>query len=145
MTGLSYRMPRFPVAPGTEVAQEDMEVVETLRIKSIITRPQTNSEAPAGEALRVRGYAWSGESDVANVEVSMNFGASGHGTEFTPSPNEYACAAIEADVAFPEARYYEIWARATDSEGATQPMVVPGWNPRGYGNNSTHRIAVTAV
>jgi len=26
-----------------------------------------------------------------------------------------------------------------------QPMVVPGWNPKGYLNNAMHRIAVTVV
>ena len=145
MTGLSYRMPRYPVAPGTEVPHEDMEVMETLLIKSLITRPATGSDVPAGEPLRVRGHAWSGETDVENVEVSMDYGVSWQSSEFTSSPNKYAWATFEADVEFSQAGYYEIWARATDSEGATQPMVVPGWNPRGYGNNSTHRIAVTAV
>jgi hypothetical protein len=26
-----------------------------------------------------------------------------------------------------------------------QPMVVPGWNPKGYLNNAAHRIAVMVV
>lgn len=145
MTGLSYRMPRYPVEPGAEVPHEDMEVMETLLIKSVITRPETNAEVPANERLRVRGHAWAGETDVADVKVSMDYGLTWMDTEFTPSPNKYAWATFEADIAFPQAGYYEIWARATDSEGATQPMVVPGWNPRGYGNNSAHRIAVRAV
>ena len=34
------------------------------------------------------------------------------------------------------------WARATDSAGRAQPMVLPGWNPKGYLNNACHRIAV---
>ena len=38
--------------------------------------------------------------------------------------------------------YFEIWARATDSAGRAQPMVLPGWNPKGYLNNACHRIAV---
>jgi DMSO/TMAO reductase YedYZ molybdopterin-dependent catalytic subunit len=145
MTGMSYRLPRFPVAPGAEVADADMEVMTTLRIKSVITRPATNSEAPAGEPLRVRGHAWAGETDVAGVEVSMDYGITWQPATFAPSPNKYAWATFEADVTFPQPGYYEIWARATDSEGVSQPMVLPGWNPRGYGNNSTHRIAVTAA
>lgn len=145
MTGLSYRLPAYPVAPGTEVPHEDMEVMETLRIKSIITAPETNSEVSAGEPLRIRGHAWSGETDVDNVEISKDFGLTWENAELTPSPNKYAWATFEADVEFPQAGYYEIWARATDSEGTTQPMIVPGWNPRGYGNNSAHRIAVTAA
>ncbi|MEC7079990.1 MAG: hypothetical protein VXX10_06755, partial [Pseudomonadota bacterium] len=38
-----------------------------------------------------------------------------------------------------------IWARAMDDRGRSQPMVVPGWNPRGYLNNASHRVAVQAV
>jgi len=33
-------------------------------------------------------------------------------------------------------------ARATDSNGLSQPMLLPGWNPKGYLNNACHRIAV---
>ncbi len=51
-------------------------------------------------------------------------------------------AALEYPVTFPEPGYYEIWARAVDSAGRSQPMVLPGWNPRGYLNNACHRIAV---
>lgn len=145
MTGLSYRVPAYPVEPGAEVPEEDMEVLTELRIKSIITRPETNSEAPTDAALRVRGHAWSGETDVERVEVSTDYGVTWSEADLTPSPNKYAWATFEADVKFPEAGYYEIWSRATDSDGATQPMVLPGWNPRGYGNNRALRIAVRAV
>lgn len=145
MTGLSYRMPRYPVAPGAEVPHEDMEVMTSLRIKSLITRPQTNSEAPANQPLRVRGHAWSGETDVAGVQLSIDYGVSWQDAELKPSPNKYAWATFEGDIRFPQKGYYEIWARATDSAGVSQPMVVPGWNPRGYGNNRAHRIAVKAV
>ena len=30
-----------------------------------------------------------------------------------------------------------VWARATDSKGATQPFVATNWNPQGYGGNGT--------
>jgi hypothetical protein len=52
---------------------------------------------------------------------------------------------FEATVNFPKKGYYEVWARATDSEGKKQPMVLPGWNPKGYLNNACHRIAVKVV
>ncbi len=39
----------------------------------------------------------------------------------------------------------EIWARATDDLGIAQPMVLPGWNPKGYLNNACHRVAVYVV
>ena len=46
---------------------------------------------------------------------------------------------------FPEPGYFEVWARAMDVQGRSQPMVVPGWNPRGYLNNACHRVAVQVV
>ena len=45
-------------------------------------------------------------------------------------------------VTFPKPGYYEIWAKATDDNEKSQPMVLPGWNPKGYLNNACHRIAV---
>ena len=55
--------------------------------------------------------------------------------------NAYAWQNWRAKIAFPKAGYYEIWARATDSQGVSQPYAI-AWNPKGYLNNSMHRIAV---
>jgi hypothetical protein len=52
---------------------------------------------------------------------------------------------FEAQLKFPQTGYYEVWARATDDSGRSQPMVVPGWNPKGYLNNACHRVAVKVV
>ncbi|MEL6845807.1 MAG: molybdopterin containing oxidoreductase, partial [Bacteroidota bacterium] len=51
----------------------------------------------------------------------------------------------QAEIQFPQKGYYEVWARATDSAGVSQPMIVPGWNPRGYLNNACHRIAIKVI
>ena len=56
--------------------------------------------------------------------------------------NRLAWQHWSASVDFPEPGYYEVWARAVDSNGSSQPVVLPGWNPRGYLNNACHRIAV---
>jgi hypothetical protein len=42
----------------------------------------------------------------------------------------------------PTEGYYEIWARAVDSDGRSQPFAAPNWNPGGYGGNAYHRIAI---
>ena len=47
-----------------------------------------------------------------------------------------------ATVKLPLDGYYEVWARATDANGATQPHQAGLWNPQGYGGNAMHRIAV---
>ena len=47
-----------------------------------------------------------------------------------------------ASIEIPGPGYYEIWARATDSEGVGQPHAI-AWNPKGYLNSALHRVAVT--
>jgi hypothetical protein len=45
-------------------------------------------------------------------------------------------------IEFPQVGYYEVWARAVDEKGVSQPMVVPGWNSHGYLNNACHRVGI---
>jgi DMSO/TMAO reductase YedYZ molybdopterin-dependent catalytic subunit len=144
MTGYSYRLPAYPVAPGTEVPEEDMVVMETMPIKSLVTFPQSGTQVATGTETEVRGHAWSGNGDVAAVDVSTDFGATWQAATLDAAPNKYAWQRWRANVTLPEAGYYEVWARATDMDGVMQPPVVPGWNPRGYGNNMQHRIALIA-
>lgn len=145
MTGKSYRVPANPVAPGTDVANEDMRIIESMPVKSLITRPQTGLGTALDTPLAVRGHAWAGDHDVSAVNVSINFGASWQHAELSAPPNAGSWQTWNTEVSFPQIGYYEIWARATDDAGLMQPMVVPGWNPRGYLNNSCHRIAITVA
>jgi hypothetical protein len=93
----------------------------------------------------VRGQAWAGDNHVTRVEVSTDYGASLRQAELSEPPNRYSWQRWRADLMLPSVGYYEVWARATDDLGRAQPMVVPGWNPRGYLNNACHRIHMTAV
>lgn len=145
MTGQSYRVPRYPVAPGTDVPDEDMMFIESMPVKSLVTFPEAGTEVAAGMPFEVRGQAWAGDNEVAAVDVSFDFGATWQRADLSPPPNRYSWQRWRANLRLPMAGYYEIWARATDDEGVSQPMVVPGWNPRGYLNNQCHRIHVMAV
>ena len=145
MGGQSYRIPAYPVAPGTEVPDEDMVVIHSMPVKSLITFPGTGLERSVGAAFEARGHAWAGDRAVAEMHVSIDFGQSWMKAELAAPKNRYAWQRWRADIVLPQAGYYEIWARATDDAGAAQPPVPPGWNPRGYLNNMQHRIAVFAV
>lgn len=145
MTGSSYRVPRYPVSPGAKVSDGDMEIIEEMPVKSIITRPGTGIETPVGDALELRGHAWSGHGDVKAMHVSIDFGATWIAAKLNLPRNKYAWQRWTVDVKFPRRGYYEVWARATDARGHMQPMLVPGWNPKGYLNNAMQRIAVKAV
>ncbi len=142
MTGTSYRVPCKPVAPGTTVPDEDMCIIESMPVKSLVTFPKSGITHALGEKLAVRGHAWAGDLVVTDVHVSTDFGATWEKAALESPANRLAWQHWNAEVEFPEAGYYEVWARATDSEGRSQPMVLPGWNPKGYLNNACHRIAV---
>ncbi len=141
MTGASYRVPAHPIAPGEKVEEKDFVIIEAMPVKSIITRPQTGLKT-AGRSLEVGGHAWAGDRKVKEMHVSIDFGSTWQKAELATPVNPYAWQQWKARVAFPEPGYYEVWARATDETGVMQPHAV-AWNPKGYLNNSMHRIAVT--
>lgn len=145
MGGQSYRVPRYPVPPGIAVPDEDMEIIESMPVKSIITFPETGVRRPARSPLEVRGHAWAGDKGVTSLDVSIDFGATWQSARLSEPANKYAWQRWGAEISFPKAGYFEVWARATDETGMTQPPVPPGWNPRGYLNNMQHRIAVLAT
>jgi sulfite oxidase len=140
-----YRLPRQPIAPGANVAQEDMRIIESMPVKSLITSPKSGGMLRPGRPLQVEGKAWAGDLAVAAVHVSHDFGATWQKAELDRPANRLAWQAWRSTLHLPQPGYYEIWARATDTEGRSQPMVVPGWNPKGYNNNACHRIAIKVV
>ena len=141
MTGYSYRLPAYPVAPGTEVPESDMVVMLEMPVKSLVTFPATGAEVAAGRPTEVRGHAWAGDEHVTEMHVTTDFGATWQKAELESPPNPYSWQRWRAQLTFPTRGYYEIWARATDNKGRMQPFTV-NWNPKGYLNNAMHRIAV---
>lgn len=146
MTGNSYRIPRYPVAPGTQVPEEDMMIIESMPVKSLVTFPQSGVTTLVNAPFSCRGTAWAGELKVAEVHTSIDFGSTWQKATLEKPPNRFAWQQwSQTGITFPKKGYYEVWARATDEKGTSQPMIVPGWNPKGYLNNACHRIAVQAV
>lgn len=145
MTGTSYRVPEYPVAPGEDVPKEDFRIMESMPVKSLITYPESGLELAAGEpVLQVRGHAWAGDNKVTAVDLSIDFGATWIKADLREPVNPFAWQHFSADVKFPMRGYYEVWARATDDQGRAQPFSI-AWNPKGYLNNSMHRVAVRVV
>jgi DMSO/TMAO reductase YedYZ molybdopterin-dependent catalytic subunit len=144
MTGKAYRVPKNPVAPGSKVPDEDMRIIEAMPVKSLVTYPKSGAVLPVNKGQEVRGHAWVGDGSITEVSVSIDFGATWQKANLSPAPNRLAWQRWRTDITLPKSGYYEVWARATDDRGVTQPMLVPGWNPKGYLNNACHRIAVLA-
>ena len=145
MNGQSYRVPAHPVAPGTEVPDSDMVIIEEMPVKSVLTHPLTGHSMKAGTTVEVRGHAWSGAGDIGAVHLSLDFGATWTQTTLDPAANRWAWQDWRSALSIPTAGHYELWVRATDERGVQQPMVVPGWNPKGYLNNAMQRIALEVV
>jgi sulfite oxidase len=142
MTGTAYRVPCNPVAPGEKVKDEDMCIIESMPVKSLITYPKTGATIQQGKKLNIRGHAWAGELEVSKMEYSIDFGSTWKECAIEKPANRLAWQHFTANIDFPKKGYYEVWARATDTRGISQPMLLPGWNPKGYLNNACHRIAI---
>jgi DMSO/TMAO reductase YedYZ molybdopterin-dependent catalytic subunit len=143
MGGTSYRVPRYPTEPGQEVPKEDFKIIERLPVKSLITNPATKTDV-SGKSVEVRGHAWSGDRTIKAVDISIDFGVTWMPTDLAEPVNFGAWQNWKKTVSFPKAGYYEIWSRATDSDGAAQPEDI-AWNPKGYLNNAMHRVAVNVA
>ena len=140
MTGTSYRVPGYPVEAGQEVPKEDFEIIHAMPVKSLITSPETGGSTDSS-TMEVRGHAWAGDDWVTGVDISIDFGATWMEAHLDAPANPYAWQNFRAEVSFPQAGYYEVWARATSSSGEMQPHAI-AWNPKGYLNNSMHRVSV---
>ncbi|MFN4129405.1 MAG: molybdopterin-dependent oxidoreductase, partial [Paracoccaceae bacterium] len=76
MTGTSYRVPATPMIPGQEPEGVEFLVMESMPIRSIISSPSNGTSLPAGtRRVELRGAAWNGDTGVATVHVSKDFGA----------------------------------------------------------------------
>ncbi|MCG8493338.1 MAG: molybdopterin-dependent oxidoreductase [Sneathiellales bacterium] len=140
MTGKAYRVPNRPVEPGEKVEKKDFEIIERMPVKSLITAPATGATTDKGK-IEVRGHAWSGDRMVSSVEVSIDFGVTWQKATLDKPVNSGAWQNWRANVELPEKGYFEIWAKAVDDAGEAQPHAI-NWNPKGYLNNSMHRVAV---
>ena len=97
----------------------------------------------AGECV-LEGRAWSGEAEVAGVEVSIDGGETWFAAELaTRGDGRWSWRGWQF-VWHAEPGEYELCCRARDEAGNVQPLEPP-WNLGGYVNNAVHRVSVTVV
>jgi DMSO/TMAO reductase YedYZ molybdopterin-dependent catalytic subunit len=143
MTGTQYRVPIQPMIPGSRAVDANMRVLESMPLRSIISSPANGTRLAAGtREIALRGAAWAGEKTVRAVHVSVDFGQSWTEARLAPPKNKYDWQRWTAALRVPSDGYYELWSRATDSDGKMQPHAAANWNPQGYGANPFHRVAV---
>ncbi len=141
MGGFSYRVPKTPIVPGSKGNEKDMAILESMPVRSVITFPADGTKL-ASRKLDLRGHAWAGDFDIKTVDISTDYGVTWKPAKVDAPANKFAWQNFSASIDLPTAGYYEVWAKATDSKGVTQPFQAANWNPQGYGANPINRIRV---
>jgi DMSO/TMAO reductase YedYZ molybdopterin-dependent catalytic subunit len=146
MTGTAYRVAINPMVPGGTTPDANLRILESMPVRSIITNPASGAEFVANtngtRRIDMRGAAWAGDYGVRQVEVTSDYGRSWQRVRLGQPRNKYDWQRWTHSVTLPRPGFYEIWVRATDTRGVTQPFIAGDWNPQGYGANPYHRIAV---
>lgn len=144
MGGTAYRVPTVPIVPGANVdGKVNFKDLESMPTRSLITAPANGTRLAAGtREIPLRGAAWSGDFTVARVDVSLDFGQTWQRMKLDKPKNRYDWQRWTGKITLPSDGYFELFVRAIDSRGISQPHVAANWNPQGYGSNPFHRIAV---
>lgn len=134
----AYRMPVSPVAPGTAVAPSDMRSATTFPVKSLIASPIDGSQRPPG-VQEIAGVAFSGESAIQAVEISVDDGKSWRSAKLEGAPGKGRWQVFRWRMNKTDAGPVTAIARAIEKGGRLQPEGA-AWNPSGYFWNGWHRV-----
>jgi DMSO/TMAO reductase YedYZ molybdopterin-dependent catalytic subunit len=97
--------------------------VTEIEVKAQIARPAPYEVVPKGSTYRIHGAAWTGDSEVAKVEVSTDGGRTWTVAKLTGESIRFAWRFWEHAWATPaRAGRQLLMARATDDRGRVQPM-----------------------
>ncbi len=143
MGGTSYRVPVRPIVPGSRNDGREFRDMESMPVRSVLTNVAHGTRLPGGtRELDLRGHAWAGDRTVRAVHASVDFGATWREMRLEQPANRHAWQRWSGRVDLPSDGYFEVWYRATDSEGVMQPHAAANWNPQGYGGNPISRAAI---
>ena len=129
-----YRVPHALLKPGEKFrfTMENSRPTWDIRLMSYILQPEPGAKVKAG-SVAVSGVAYNdGKARLESVLVSFNKGQSWQPAEFQTPDSPYAWYQWKTQANLKPGTY-EIWARAIDSLGRTQPLDgAIYWNPHGY-------------
>jgi sulfite oxidase len=138
----AYRMPRVPVAPGTNVTPDATVPIRELMVKSIITSPADGSALLQGRTAVIGGFAWSGGgNEIRRVDVSIDRGRTWAVARLGQDRAPYAWRRFELPWRPTEPGSFIVLSRAADVRGRTQPLAAQ-WNPGGYAWDAIDQVRV---
>jgi len=115
--------------------------VSTMRVRSLIVSPLDTQTVHRGRVI-VRGKAWSGDGEVARVQITVDGVEVSQDARLLPPPSPHAWRPWEFAWDATKPGRHVLRSCATDAKGNRQPDVAR-WNRYGYGNNAMQSIAVT--
>jgi hypothetical protein len=93
-----------------------------MQIKAEIAQPVEGEIVPANSNVRIHGAAWTSDSEITKVEISVDGGANWSEARLLGKPVRNAWRLWEYDWRTPaKSGKQTLVARATDSRGRTQP------------------------
>jgi DMSO/TMAO reductase YedYZ molybdopterin-dependent catalytic subunit len=140
-----YRMPHTLLEPGEpfRFTLENSRPTWNIRLMSYILNPLPGATLEAGP-VTISGVAYNdGQAPIESVLVSVDRGQSWAPTKLDVPDSPYAWYLWTTQVTLAPGSH-EIWARATDALGRSQPL--DGkifWNPNGYEWTGVFKNAVT--
>jgi hypothetical protein len=141
----AYRMPVTPQTPGVHMTPDKTRSLTNFPLNTIIARPAHGDRTKIGPQ-EIVGVAYSGESQIAKVEVSLNGGSSWKPATLEGPKGDHAWRVFryKFDQATPQSM--TAFVRARDIAGRVQPRRAD-WNPGGYFWNGWPHVAweVTAT
>ncbi len=112
-------------------------------VRCILTSPANGTRLPAGtRELALRGAAWAGDLACARSMSPSISARPGRRQRSARRRTAMPGSAGPHSWRLPRDGYFEIWYRATDSNGGCSRMSPANWNPQGYGANPISRVAV---
>lgn len=135
-----YRYPKRSVTPGGVVAAADTVPLTGLVVKSLITTPAANTVVQPGR-VRIAGFAWSGEDEIARVDISTDHGRTWTAARLGRDRAAYTWRQFEYEWNATEPGFRVLLSRASNARGHVQPIVAE-WNPAGYLWNAIDQVRV---
>ncbi|RMD52977.1 MAG: sulfite reductase [Nitrospirae bacterium] len=144
-----YRVPIDIVEPGEKISFtfKNSRPNWYQRIKSFIWEPMGGEKIGLNKKILVKGAAWNdGKAPITDVEVSTDYGMSWKRAEIDMPTSPYAWYLWQCEVSFNKKGVQEIWVRATDALGRTQP--IDGtiyWNAKGYEWFGIDKVSIKVI
>jgi DMSO/TMAO reductase YedYZ molybdopterin-dependent catalytic subunit len=141
----TYRMPLEMVEPGKfttqDLTQQNSVPTYGFEVMSVVFAPLAGETVRAGD-VKITGVAWNdGVVPLSEVRISLDQGRSWQQTQVDAPDGRYAWHIWQATARL-QPGPQEVWVRAIDAWGRSQPMDgLTTWNPGGWDWHGVDRVA----